>query len=312
MLGLSYTQLIFLLFAMSSSFVCAFNIVKNLGRYASLINIKKSLCVESATQDGNSSKRLELRALEVIKKSSYVANKSGKFFKVLSIIEKLIPKTREIELAGFKNSMNSSGLALARFKFAIFGAIFFSLIGFIFSLEMMAIGFFAGLIFGFLYLDLVLKRRIEARTEELERHLPEMLEIISIGMRSGLSFDRAIEIYSANFKTALSHEFASAQKLWMSGIKSRDCALRDIARGYDSMVFSRIIESIIRNLRLGTSVAKSLLSASKEARASYKSKREEEVRKAPIKMMIPTGTLILPAMLILIMGPVMLELIGGA
>ena len=28
-------------------------------------------------------------------------------------------------------------------------------------------------------------------------------------------------------------------------------------------------------------------------------------------MMIPTGTLILPAMLILVLGPVLLELIGG-
>ena len=38
---------------------------------------------------------------------------------------------------------------------------------------------------------------------------------------------------------------------------------------------------------------------------------EERVAKAPVKMMLPTGTLILPAMLLLVMGPILLELAGG-
>ena len=33
--------------------------------------------------------------------------------------------------------------------------------------------------------------------------------------------------------------------------------------------------------------------------------------KAPVKMMVPTGVLILPAMLMLVLGPVLLELAGG-
>ena len=38
---------------------------------------------------------------------------------------------------------------------------------------------------------------------------------------------------------------------------------------------------------------------------------EERVAKAPVKMMVPTGVLILPAMLMLVLGPVLLELAGG-
>lgn len=33
--------------------------------------------------------------------------------------------------------------------------------------------------------------------------------------------------------------------------------------------------------------------------------------KAPVKMMMPTGALILPAMLLLVLGPVLLELANG-
>lgn len=64
-------------------------------------------------------------------------------------------------------------------------------------------------------------------------------------------------------------------------------------------------------MRFGSSLVEGLEEASLEARNSYKTKQEEKVAKAPVKMMIPTGTLILPAMLILVLGPVLLELING-
>ena len=51
--------------------------------------------------------------------------------------------------------------------------------------------------------------------------------------------------------------------------------------------------------------------AAQESRNLYKAKQEEIVSKAPVKMMIPTGTLIFPAMLILVLGPILLELGSG-
>ena len=54
-----------------------------------------------------------------------------------------------------------------------------------------------------------------------------------------------------------------------------------------------------------------VLGAAEQARAARKAQVEERVAKAPVKMMIPTGTLILPAMLLLVLGPVLLELMEG-
>ena len=48
-----------------------------------------------------------------------------------------------------------------------------------------------------------------------------------------------------------------------------------------------------------------------EARQSHKAYVEEKVMKAPVKMMLPVGTLILPSMLILVLGPVLLDLAQG-
>ena len=48
-----------------------------------------------------------------------------------------------------------------------------------------------------------------------------------------------------------------------------------------------------------------------QVRNACKAQREERIAKAPVKMMVPTGVLILPAMLILVLGPVLLELMNG-
>ena len=311
MFGLSLTQSVFLIVSVTCFSVCAFVLAFRFENAMTIRNIKTSITSLKQTDSLHSHKKFEKRALEQMKRSSYSKTNSQFLFRVATRIEKLFPKKKEIELAGLKDSINGFGLALTRIQFAIFGGGLLSLVGCVFSMELMLAGLVCGLIFGFTYPSTFLKKKAEERSLELEKHLPEMLEILSIAMRSGLSFDRALEIYSENFQTSLSREFSNAQKLWMSGIMSRDCALREITKGYDSMIFSRTIEALIRNLKLGTSVASSLLSSSKEARANYQSRREEAVRKAPIKMMIPTGTLILPAMLLLIMGPVMLELAGG-
>lgn len=76
-------------------------------------------------------------------------------------------------------------------------------------------------------------------------------------------------------------------------------------------LLARVIENIVRSLRFGATMADNLEDAAREARSGYKARRQEAVAKAPVKMMVPTGVLILPAMLMLVLGPVLLELAGG-
>ena len=92
---------------------------------------------------------------------------------------------------------------------------------------------------------------------------------------------------------------------------SREKALRALADSYDSAMLSRIVENVVRSLRFGTSLAETLESAAVEARSVHKAEVEERVAKAPVKMLIPVGTLILPAMLIFVLGPIMLDLMEG-
>ena len=115
----------------------------------------------------------------------------------------------------------------------------------------------------------------------------------------------------SGFDSLLARSCASAERQWTLGLKTREEALRNLSDSYASPLFERVVDGIVRSLHFGSSLAESLESAASEARIAYRTRKQEQVAKAPVKMMIPTGTLMLPAMLILVMGPVMLELMGG-
>ncbi len=215
------------------------------------------------------------------------------------------------KFAGLPSSITLEGICEARLKLGFLCALFGVLFGLLYSSEFAVFAGLLGFALGIWLVSRWIKQKSATRANDMEKNLSEMLDVLSICLRSGLSLDLSIDIYSKSFDSELGREFLLAKNMWQGGLKHRHVALRDIANSYDSRLFSRTIEAIVRSLRLGTSLSEGLVDSSKEARAVYKSKREEEVCKAPIKMMIPTGVLILPAMLLLILGPVLLELASG-
>lgn len=231
-----------------------------------------------------------------------------KFIKTNKLSKKLISLKQKSSLP---EVYGNYALKEVQFRFAFIGFCAAAFIGSIFSYVLMLILSISGLFVG-LYLPIwAMKQEKLLKTENLERCLPEMLEVVSLGLRSGLTFDRAFRIYTSHFNNDFSSSCLSAQRKWEGGICSREEALRMLSRGYDSLLLSRIIENIIRSLRFGSSLVDGLEEAAVESRNLYKSKQEEKVSKAPVKMMVPTGTLILPAMLILVLGPILLELGSG-
>ena len=217
---------------------------------------------------------------------------------------------RMITLAGLRDELSYAAYRESRVRSAVLGCLTGAFVGCLFSLELTLVLACAGAVVGWRLLPSSLKERAAFRAHDLEKHLPEMLDVLAMGMRSGLSFDGSLSLYECYFDTLLARAFRTAQQQWTCGLVRRDEALRAIAATYDSFLFRRVIDNILRSLRFGTSLTESLEAVAREARADYKARRQEQVAKAPIKMMVPTGALMLPAMLILVLGPVLLELAG--
>ena len=193
----------------------------------------------------------------------------------------------------------------------LIGLSFGALFGIVFTSEMAMLLGCIGAVLGWKAPLWALKQERDTRRSDLENHLSEMLEVLSLGLRSGLSFETSFELYHEHFSNALGRSCLSTQQLWQLGLATRESALRRFATSYDSPLFSRVVENIVRSLRFGSSLADSLEAFALESRAAHRAFMEEKVAKAPVKMLIPTAALILPAMLLLVLGPVLLEMIQG-
>lgn len=213
--------------------------------------------------------------------------------------------------AGVAGRLGPAGFREARARIAFGCAFAGALVGAVLSVELAMVLALACCLAGFASVQRALKSLSEKRLASLEHDLPEMLEVVALGLRSGLSFDRSFALYHGYFDTVFSRECASAQRAWSLGLLSRDEALKQLADRYESQLLSRTVDSVVRSLRFGTSLAEAFEAQAAEARVVRRARREERVAKAPVKMMIPTGTLILPAMLLVVLGPVLLELVTG-
>ncbi len=216
-----------------------------------------------------------------------------------------------IEKAGLAEVITKEGIIRARFKISLFGMIVGFLVGLCVS-ELMAL-FLMVVLFGMGYGIVVksLKEEMKERVFCAEKQLSEMVEIIILGLRSGLSFDRALLFYCERFEGSLSRAMSLALHQWTYGLITRTQGLKQVAKSFDSSLFQRTFESVNRSLQFGTSLTESLHLSAAEARSVRKTKLEQRVAKAPVKMLIPVGALILPAMLILIVGPILLDLMDG-
>ncbi len=215
-----------------------------------------------------------------------------------------------LEKAGLAGRVTAAGVVCARKRWSLGLAFFGFLLGFLFS-ELLAflllcIGFFIG----WRLPVAALKREKQVRSDSVERDLARMLEVVVLGLRGGLSFDQSISYYAEYFSGGLAASVSLAQTQWSFGLLGREEALSALANSYDSRLVREAVDSISRSLRYGTSLADDLSDLAVSVRARRKARLEEAVAKAPVKMLLPVGTLILPAMLILVVGPILLDLMN--
>ncbi len=215
---------------------------------------------------------------------------------------------RQAAWAGCAGLVSAAGFCEASLRLALAGALGGVMIGLAFSNMLAALMGALGAVAGALAPLLSVRRAIRNRTAMAELHLSEMLQVVALGLRSGLSFDRSFELYGHYFNNGFSRSCMSAYRNWNLGLATRQQALEELASSYDCAQLARVVESMLRSLRFGSPLVRTLEEASAQCRATYRARLEERVAKAPVKMMFPTGTLILPAMLLLVLGPVLLEL----
>jgi len=150
--------------------------------------------------------------------------------------------------------------------------------------------------------------KIRRRQHEILKSLPDALDLLTICVEAGLSFDAAMAQVVEKWDNELSRAFARVLQEIQLG-KLRREALRNMADTMDIRDVSNFVAALIQADQLGVSIAKVLRIQSDQMRVRRRQRAEELARQAPIKMIIPIVFLIFPALFIILLGPGVLSII---
>ena len=154
-------------------------------------------------------------------------------------------------------------------------------------------------------------QRSTRHTERCVRDLPDAIDILTLGLQAGLSFDAALSAYAERFDTPLAAELARAQHSYQLGLCSRSQAFHQLCDRVPDDAVIHFTSVVDEALALGSPLLPTFGTLSFELRRYQKLKLEERIARAPVKLLIPLGLCVLPAVLILLMGPVLIQMIAG-
>lgn len=133
----------------------------------------------------------------------------------------------------------------------------------------------------------------------------EMIDVVRLGLTAGLSFDAALAMYCSFRTSRLSKLLGEAALSWRIGAATRGEALGGVAQAAGVRSLESFGIAVAQALALGAPLAETLLGQAREIRAAHRAAVEREIERAPVKLLVPVGTLILPALLLSIMGPLL-------
>jgi tight adherence protein C len=210
--------------------------------------------------------------------------------------------------AGLARTISPVGFLAAKVVLAAVGIAVFGLMGALTgsASKTLLIGVAGGLV-GFLGPDVVVTLRTRKRRDQMRRELPDSLDVLAVSVEAGLGFDAALARLGEYLEGPLVEEFLLVLAELRIG-ESRSTALRKMADRVDIPELTAVVNSLIQAEQLGSPLGRMLRVQAQEARNRRQVAAEERAMKAPVKMLLPTGLLIFPAMFVVILGPAMLKI----
>jgi tight adherence protein C len=163
---------------------------------------------------------------------------------------------------------------------------------------------------GFAFPDMWLTGRIRSRQREIFRSMPDALDLLTISVEAGLGFDAALAQVHEKWEDALSLEFGRVLREVRLG-KTRREALRSMADRIGVAELTSFVAAVIQSEQLGVSMGTVLRIQSDQMRVRRRQMAEEEAQRAPVKIVFPIGLLIFPSLLIILLGPAILQMLSS-
>lgn len=154
-----------------------------------------------------------------------------------------------------------------------------------------------------------LSSRAKDRKNRVELGFPNALDLMQVSIETGLGFDAALARVSKELEKSapeISQEFSAAQQEIMAG-RDREGAFMAMADRLAIDEAYSFVNVVLQSVRFGSSMSQALLTYSAEMRQRREIRAQEKANKLPVLMSATMALLMMPALLIVTIGPVVLR-----
>ena len=155
---------------------------------------------------------------------------------------------------------------------------------------------------GFYTADIVLLQQSQTRQEQIQKDLPDALDLLSISVEAGLGFDAALSQVARNTTGPLAEEFFRVLQEMQIGT-GRSAAMRALGERTTVSELRGFVTAMVQADAFGVPVANVLRVQAAEMRVKRSQRAEEKAQKVPVKILFPLIFCILPALFIVVIGP---------
>ena len=214
-----------------------------------------------------------------------------------------------LELAGRPGNLTPEDFMAVRLvAAAILGAVGLLLGLLLGSVLYLTIGLVVGVVLGFYAPVLWLKQKVDQRRAEIQKGLPDALDLLVICVDAGLGFDAALGRVTDKFHNALSDILTKALREVSLG-RPRMEALDEMGRNSGVEDLHNFMQAVIQSEQFGTGIGKILRIQADEMRRKRRQRAQERGAQATLKMMLPMVGCIFPTLWIVLLGPAVLILL---
>jgi tight adherence protein C len=155
----------------------------------------------------------------------------------------------------------------------------------------------------------LLNRRARLRLDRIDSEIPELVDLLLVGVEGGMGFNGAIRASSHRIEGPLGDELRlmlQQQSLGASSVESLD----NLLKRCDTPAVHSLVKTIVQGERLGVSIGQLMRALAEEMRKRRKAAAEERAGKVPVKILFPLVFTILPAMFIILLTPAFANIVN--
>jgi tight adherence protein C len=153
----------------------------------------------------------------------------------------------------------------------------------------------------------ILRKRAAQRLMQIDREVPELVDLLVTTVEAGVGFGAALQITARRVEGPLGDELRVALSEQSMGLTINEALTNMLARA-NSPAMRLFVQAVLQGETLGVSIGKILRDLAVDMRKRRRQSAEERAQKAPTKIIFPLVVLILPAMLIISIGPFIVSL----